>query len=320
MNRREFLKAAFAGGALVATSRLPSLGEDDASLFPERGKYERLSLGYVTVRAGAAKPFSVLHISDTHLSAAYPDEGEKKLKLMDMRRRTFGGRQEEALRDSLSWAKDNVDYVVHTGDLIDWQSRANLDLVKKYFGDATFGSVGNHEFATDLWLSDPKPTKDEAWKERTRGPVAAAYPFDVVFHSRVVNGVNFVAMDDVYGTVTAGQAERFRAEARRGLPIVLCVHVPLFTDDIWRATTKFWAHAGRKFEDAAVPSPKGDYQRQREDPVTRDFVAYLKSEPLLRAILAGHEHVTVQDRFSPTAAEFVVGANYMFCGQEVLFT
>ena len=26
----------------------------------------------------------------------------------------FGGRQEEALRDSLAWAKEHVDYVVHT--------------------------------------------------------------------------------------------------------------------------------------------------------------------------------------------------------------
>ena len=174
MNRRDFLKSAFAGGALIATSRLPSFGEDDPSVFPERGKYERLSLGYVTVRAGAAKPFSVLHISDTHLSSAYPDEGETKLQLMAARRQTFGGRQEEALRDSLLWAKANVDYVVHTGDLIDWQSRANFDLVKKYFGEAMFGSLGNHEFSTDLWLSDPKPTKDEAWKDRTRAAVAAA--------------------------------------------------------------------------------------------------------------------------------------------------
>ena len=62
MNRRDFLKSAFAGGALIATAKLPS----------------------------------------------------------------FGGRQEEALRDSLAWAKSNVDYVIHTGDLIDWQSRANF--------------------------------------------------------------------------------------------------------------------------------------------------------------------------------------------------
>ena len=51
-----------------------------------------------------------------------------------------------------------------------------------------------------------------------------------------------------------------------------------------------------------------------------DFIAYLKGERLLKAILAGHLHITVQDRFSPTAVQYVVGGNYGFVGQEVLFT
>ena len=200
MNRRDFLKSAFAGGALIATAKLPSFGEDEPSLFSRRGKFERLALGYSVVRIGATKPFSVLHLSDTHLCEAYPDESETKQKLKDIRLKTFGGRQEEALRDSLAWAKDNVDYVIHTGDLIDWQSRANFDLVKKYFGDAMFGSLGNHEYTPDMWLSDPKETNDEAWKDRTRAQLAATYPFDISLHSQVVNGVNFVTIDDVYAT------------------------------------------------------------------------------------------------------------------------
>ena len=69
-----------------------------------------------------------------------------------------------------------------------------------------------------------------------------------------------------------------------------------------------------------MPDPKGDYKRQKEDPTTRDFIAYLKGERLLKAILAGHLHITVQDRFSPTAVQYVVGGNYGFVGQEVLFT
>lgn len=319
MNRRDFIKSAFAGGALIATADLPSLAKDDPSLFPERGKYERLSLSCATVRVGAEKPFAVLHISDTHLCESYDDEGEVTLKLREVRRRTFGGRQEEALVDSIAWAKRNVDYVLHTGDLIDFQSRANFDLVKKHFGDAMFGALGNHEFARHMWLAEEKEPKTEEWKDRTRAKLDEVFPFDVVLHSQVVNGVNFVTLDDVYGTVTERQVERFRAEVAKGLPIVLCMHVPFFTDDIWRATTQFWARSGSRFGDAAVPPRKGDYQRQSEDPVTRDFIAYLRKEPLLKAILAGHEHVTIQDRFSETADEYIVGGNFLFAAREVLF-
>ena len=65
---------------------------------------------------------------------------------------------------------------------------------------------------------------------------------------------------------------------------------------------------------------RGDYQRQEEDPVTRAFLADLRREPLLKGILAGHLHFDVQDRFSPTAMEYVVGGNFLFRGQEIMFT
>ena len=135
LSRRGFLKGgAAAFGGIAAASTLPVFA-DDPALFPQRGRWERLSIGYHRIKAGAEKPFAVLHISDTHLTDAYPDEDGKKQTLKKSRSRTFGGRQEEALRDSLSWAREHVDYVMHTGDMVDFQSRANFDLVRKYYGE-----------------------------------------------------------------------------------------------------------------------------------------------------------------------------------------
>ncbi len=59
---------------MVAVSALPARA-DDPSVFPKRGKFERLSLAYARIDAGATVPFSVMHISDTHLTAAYAHEG-----------------------------------------------------------------------------------------------------------------------------------------------------------------------------------------------------------------------------------------------------
>ncbi len=113
VSRRDFLFGGAAFGGLVATSALPTFAADDPSLFPGRGRFERLSLGYGHIVAGAEKPFTLLHISDTHLTAAHPHESEKLRAFMQLRAKTFGGRQEEALRDSLSWAREHVDYVLH---------------------------------------------------------------------------------------------------------------------------------------------------------------------------------------------------------------
>lgn len=316
MDRRAFL-----GGlsGIMAVSALPAIA-DDPAVFPTRGKFERLVLAYQHIQIGLKEPFSVLHISDTHLTEAYAHESQDKQTLKKARTQTFGGRQEEALRDSLAWAKANVDYLIHTGDLIDWQSEANFDLVKKYFGGAMTGALGNHEYSPSMWLSKPREERTEAWKDRTRAKVAAVYPFDTSLHSQIVKGVNFVTLDDVYGSVTPTQVERFAAEVKKGLPIILCMHVPFLTDRLWLMTKRFWSESGKPFRMTSTPCPTGDYQAQKEDPTTRDFIAYLKGEKLLKGILAGHEHITMQDRFSPTAMEYVVGGNFMFHGQEILFT
>jgi len=319
VNRREFL---LGGLGVVATESLfgAEAVSSEPPLFASRGRWERLALAYQHVHVGLEKPFSVLHISDTHLAAAYPHEPEVKQKLKKARQQTFGGMQEEALVSSLEWAKKNVDCVLHTGDLIDWQSEANFDLVRKYSGGIALGTMGNHEYSPSMWLNEVKEEPTDAYRARTAAKLSAAYPYDISFHAETVNGVNFVMLDDVYGTVSAKQVERFAAEVKKGLPIVLCMHVPFYTDEIWRAHCKFWPCVNKRYQSAALADPKGDYRMQLTDKVTKDFIAYLRSEKLLKAILAGHLHITVQDRFSPTAMEYVVGGNFLFHGEEVLFT
>ena len=51
----------------------------------------------------------------------------------------------------------------------------------------------------------------------------------------------------------------------------------------------------------------------------KNFIKYLQHEPLLRCILAGHEHITVEDQFSPTCREYLVAGGFLFHAMEVLF-
>ena len=315
VSRRNFLATA---GCLAAVSSLPAVAEDNPSLFPQRGRYERLSLAYQHIHAGASSPFSVLHISDTHFTAAYPHESEGTRAASRRRTRTFGGRQEEAFADSIAWAKKHTDYLLHTGDLMDFQSEANYDLVRKYFRNPVFGAIGNHEFYS--YLPEEKHTWREPFKERSWPILKELYPDDVRFSAKTINGINFVCLDNVFGTVMPDLVEKFHAEAARGLPIILCMHVPFATPGIWQASSKFWQRREKSRFTGAVHPPAGDYRRQLDDPVTRDFIAYLKSEKMLKGILTGHLHITVQERFSPTAVQYVVGGNFMFHGQEVLIT
>ena len=326
MNRRDFLAMATLGaGAVVATSSLPALGEGQpasasTAFLPHATGRARLSLASQRIHIGLPQPFSVLHISDTHLAECYPSEPPNKVEFAKKRFQGFGGRQVEALRNSIAWAKGNTDLLIHTGDLIDFQTEANLDFVRKMFGEekGIAASMGNHEYQR---RKPDEPIRNTTeYNDLSTEKLSSAYPFDISVQSTVVNGVNFVTMDQVYGFVTGKQVERFAAEVKKGLPIVLCMHVPLYTEHIWLIHERFWRYRWSKFRTVAPLDARGDYKRQLEDKTTRDFVAYLKSEKLLKGLLTGHLHLTIQDRFSPTAMQYVVGGNFMFHGQEILFT
>ena len=50
---------------------------------------------------------------------------------------------------------------------------------------------------------------------------------------------------------------------------------------------------------------------QRADEPTKEFVKYIKAQPLLKAVLCGHNHRYWQGRFSPYAMLYVCSATYM---------
>ena len=310
MNRREFLKAGLAGGGLLATSALPVCAGS------QRGR--DMSVNYISLPVGAERPFTVFHISDTHLKGLAPSDPESIRKFLAPRFRGYD--PEDALAASLSWARRHkCEYVLHTGDLIDCATDGNVALLKKFFGENAnlLYAPGNHEYATNY--AAPRPPQTEAeFRAVNTAKVQAAVPVDLQFHAQVICGVNFVMMDDVYGTVAEGSVERFHAEAKKGLPLVLCQHVPFFSPGIAVAHARSHT-SGIALDELMIPLPSRDFKRQAEDKVTADFIRYLKSEPLLKAILAGHYHCGMSDRFSSTATQYVVGGNFRYCGQEIMF-
>ena len=164
---------------------------------------------------------------------------------------------------------------------------------------------------------------------------SASFPNDLTFASRVVNGVNFVAVDDVYYNFTAEQFARMEKEVAKGLPIVLMCHVPLYTPRHHDVELK--KSGGVCSYETGVPDEKIATWRaprrhlskeeewrdrrvqQRADAPTKEFVKYLKAQPLLKAILCGHCHAFWQEPFSQTAVQYVCSATYMGEGYAIDF-
>ena len=335
MKRRDFLKVTGAATAGVAlTGCLPGKGEKTVAaaetadvprkLYRDRitrevDPFDPLSVKEITVNIGLKEPFDVMHVSDVHLARADNRDDERKIMLAASRSRGMNA-GEHYLDEAVAIARKKGMHLMHTGDLIDFVSEANLDACAKHMMDADwFSCSGNHEFS--LYVGEAR--EDDAYKKRSYDAVQGAFPNDITFASRVIGGVNFVAVDNVYYHFTREQLERMKAEAAKGLPMVMLVHVPLYTpvhfeDEMKEVNGECAYLAG--VPDHLVDTYKPERQEsQRADAPTLEFIAWLKEQPLLKAILAGHMHRTFEDRFSPTAMQYTAGACYLGDAQVVHF-
>ncbi len=332
MNRREFLT--LCGGLMLATEldAMPKLSADGASSVDKKFDNLKLNIRPLEIKVGATKPFKALHVSDSHMTRADESDGERKMKLAASRYRVFP-LAEHYFDLQIRYAISKGLMMVHTGDMIDFVSERNHAFIRSQLRVGQWvASTGNHEYS--LYVGEAK--EDEAYKAQSREKLQKAYGdvCNVNFNSKVVNGVNFVSVDDVYYNFTREQLELFKREVKKGLPIVMLCHVPLYTPK--HAAHALKSNGGRcayvtgapleltsKYQqDPSLPASEQWRNRsvqQFSDEPTLEFIAWLKEQPLLKAILCGHCHYFYEEEFSPTAKQYIVGAGYTGDCYEISF-
>jgi hypothetical protein len=270
-----------------------------------------MSIRQMTIPCGLESPVKLLHISDTHLSFADERDDKRKRVLAKRRRVTFGddgGRATGELREAVRYAGENGALLVHTGDLIDFVSYKNLDVAKEILGAAdSFFVPGNHEFSKYVG----EAFEDEAYKKDSLPLVQKYFRDDLRFTSRVVGGVNLVGMDNVYYHMHADQFARLQEEARKGLPIVLLLHTPLYTPALFHeaVAVRGDSHASLMgCPDALTRGyPPDRYIQQAATPLDYEIIEFIKAQPLVKAVLAGHLHFFHQSPLTNRIPQVVAG-------------
>lgn len=270
-------------------------------------------LNKVTVKAGAEKPFGLLHVTDNHLALADSRDDERKLELAASRKKSFDagddGRCERYLDEAIEYAKGSGKLLVHTGDIIDFVSYLNLETVKrKLSGVDCMVAAGNHEFS--LYVGEE--FEDAAYRARSYDQVQAVFGNDITFSSRMVNGVNLVFADDSYYLFSADQLEQFRREFEKGYPVILFLHNPLFTRELYeeKKAKNICAYVTGCPEELMGYYDDYRLRQQRPDAATLETVAYLKSRPELKAIFAGHLHYPRAGLLDNGVPQYVTGGGY----------
>ena len=185
-----------------------------------------------TLRVGAQEAFEALHISDTHLTFADDREQDNGRKLtLAAERQQYFQEAEATLAQAEAMAERDHMPILHTGDLIDFVSAANLDAAERFTAENdVFTAAGNHEFS--LYVGEAK--EDAAYRNQSLDKVQASFTNDIRFSSRVYHGVNFVAVDNSYYLFEEEQLEALKQEVRKGMPIVLMMHTPLYSEGLYQ--------------------------------------------------------------------------------------
>lgn len=276
----------------------------------------------IPLHIGMEKPLRCLHIADTHLLFA---DGRDNAAKYNIAIRRYGeyvytniGRNVPYFLDALLYTRDHCDLMLHCGDLIDFVSLQNLEVAQKLFdlaGIDYFMCAGNHEYTH--YSGQHPETPEEA--EAGRHLVPHYFRNNLYFDSRQIHGLNLIAIDNSSYRFTADQRERFEREVERGMPMILLIHNPIYTP----ALADYRFDNEGKGSLALIGCPPDAPERHRKfdtcppDETTLDFIARLKREPLLKAVLAGHVHFhqNYAEEIAPGLRQFVVGGGYYGCGE-----
>lgn len=271
---------------------------------------------------GLEKPLKVLHISDIHLTYADERDCEKKIRLAKGRTEAFGkyGNIPELFEKYMKYGRDNCDLIVCTGDVMDFISAPNLDVLAELCKQENFiFAVGNHEFAQ--YIGDPK--EDFYYKMESYTDVQNCVPKNIDFASTVFGGVNFVTLDNVYYDFTEKQLELLKAECKKPYPIVLCMHTPIYEEKLFDKVT-----GGGKWVSflCACPTerigyyPKDRFEQQCADEMTMKVAEFIKTEPKIKAILSGHCHRYEECVFESGLVQLVTDGTYHDSAIELTIT
>lgn len=241
-----------------------------------------LKIKKTTIEIGLEKPLKILHMTDSHLPF-YCDTDSPNMIRQGKKRNEK--RSVKNLNKLIEYGEKNCELIVHTGDLIDYISKPCVEFAKDFLKRDKFLFVaGNHEYAK----YDGKK-EDMAYRLQSMEEIGG-YGVDIFFNSRIVNGVNFVGVDDAYHQAEYEQLKMLKEEVKKGYPIILFMHAPLYEKELYKKSYKFWnGEICLLGSDAnAHPEVMGDIAEPF--PSTKAFYEYVTNEPLIKAVLAGHLH------------------------------
>ena len=256
---------------------------------------------------GLKKDFKILHFTDLHACAL--DEEEKaamepvRRDYIPPRQGLFGGGRpypsEAALPALLRYGEEiAADLILMTGDIIDFPSEANLELLKSCIEGCSVPVLyitGNHDWS----FADDYHTENAEKAYLTRvdaisGCVdhAAVYECDTVLVCAVDSGLDRIRPETLNAYLSAARRAR-----EAGKALILALHVPVHAETLVEDTVRVWR------QELTI----GEGAFGNDDPSTMAFynAVAVESEFAPDIVIAGHVHFDHEDVFPNGTPQYI---------------
>ena len=243
------------------------------------------------LQIGLTQPLRILQVSDVHLSGCCEEDSEKakeksKKKTAAFLKEAGGVSQEQRLKEALELA-EGYDALVFTGDIADSPSRANLELLESMLeGRKYLYTFGNHDYYS--YDSDSGCAED---RDRYLDDFLRFLPCDPTMDSMQIGGVNLVALDDSLAQFSWLQLDFLKAEVKKGLPILLFLHLPIYSPTFVPKAYEWWDSSMCVGTPLDVLAAHGETDpKMPADEATQAMLELIRTEPLIKAVFASHLH------------------------------
>jgi len=241
-----------------------------------------------TLSVGAETPFVFLHISDIHLSESDDNDSAERRQFAADRKHCFAYAP-EAVNEVKDYVKKTGYPLINTGDMLDFITPENLRIARDFVRDTgMMMAAGNHEYwhcPNNRFHYDDVPETYDG-KNDALALVEKELGIDIRFSCREIGGVNLVCMDDSDYCIDEELFEKLKEVEAQGKPILLFLHIPLYSEHIGREA-KFSLNAPPQYFENCHPV---DAWEREPDELTCRICDHIRNSPLIKCVLSGHTH------------------------------
>ena len=241
-----------------------------------------------TLSVGAEKPFTLLVISDVHLSETDGRDSEERRAFAQDRKNCFSYSL-RFLDEVEAYVKETGYPLVNTGDMLDFITPENIRIARE-FAEKTdmMMAAGNHEYwhcPQNRFSFDDVPETYEG-KNESLALVEERLGRDIRFVRREIGGVNLVCLDDGDYDIDEDIFQKLLEVEAEGKPILLFMHIPLYSKHLGNEA-KYSLCAPEAYFENCHPV---DVFERRPEATTPPMVEHIRRSPLIKCILSGHTH------------------------------